>query len=153
MAEPTGSEPRHSEADNPGQVDMAMEAIAAETGAALHRYPRPGQAVRQVVLREHHDDGGSQVELAALEVDGTLRISGHDQGPRVSQFFGSALTSYEWVYVVPAARVDNLVKVLGGDDGGDVLALLAAYYEQRGGRLDPVLKGPEVRAEFSNWHS
>jgi hypothetical protein len=153
MAEPTGSEPRRGDAGNPGQVDVAMEAIAAAIGATLHRYPRPGQAVRQVVLRDHHDDGGSQVEAAALEADGTLRIFGHDQGPRVSSFVGSAVTSYEWVYVIPAARVPSLTMALGGDEGGDVLALLAAYYDQHGRQLGDVLKRPEVGAEFSNWHS
>jgi hypothetical protein len=153
MAEPTGSERRRGEAADPGQVDVAMEGIAAETGAALHRYPRPGQAVGQVVLLDHHDDGGSQVEMAVLEVDGSLRVSGHDQGSRVSRFFGSGITSYDWVCVIPAARVGNLVKALGGDEGGDVLGLVAAYHEQHGGRLDPVLRRPEVGTEFSNWHS
>ena len=44
------------------------------------------------------------------------------------------------------------VAALGGDHGADVLALLAAYYGQHGGQLGPVLRRPEVRAEFSNWH-
>jgi hypothetical protein len=57
-----------------------------------------------------------------------------------------------WVDVVPAARVDRLVEALGGDHGGDVLALLAAYDGQHGGQLGPVLRRPEVGAEFGNWH-
>jgi hypothetical protein len=108
--------------------------------------------VRHVVLRDRRDDDGSQLEVAVLEIDGTLRISGHDKGPRVSGFFGAGITSYEWVHVVPAARVGRLVEALGGDHGGDVLALLAAYYGQHGGQLGPVLRRPEVGAEFSNWH-
>jgi hypothetical protein len=61
---------------------------------------------------------------------------------RCSGFFGAGITSYEWVYVVPAARVEHLVDALGGDHGGDVLALLAAYYGQHGGQLGPVLSVP-----------
>jgi hypothetical protein len=153
MAERTGREARGGGPGDTERLDAAMAEVAAATGAVLHVYPRPGRAVRQVVLRDHHDDQGPQFEVAALEADGTLRISGHDQGPRVSRVFGAGITSYEWVYVVPAARVDRLVEALGGDGGDDVLALLAAYYEQHRGRLDPLLRRPEVGAEFSNWHS
>jgi hypothetical protein len=57
-----------------------------------------------------------------------------------------------WVDVVPAARVDRLVEALGSDHGGDVLALLAASDGQHGGQLGPVLRRPEVGAEFGSWH-
>jgi hypothetical protein len=33
--------------------------------------------------------------VAVLAAHGTLRITGHDQGPRVSAAFGPAITSYE----------------------------------------------------------
>jgi hypothetical protein len=132
MAEQTGREAPGGGPGDTERVDAAMAEVAATTGAVLHAYPRPGAAARQVVLRDSHDQG-SQFEVAVLEVDGTLRISGHDQGPRVSGFFGAGITSYQWVHVVPAA-------------------LLAAYYGQHGGQLGPVLRRPAVRAEFSNWH-
>jgi hypothetical protein len=134
------------------QVDAAMEEVAARTGGTLHRYPRPGRAVRRVVLRDSGDDRGSQLEVATLEVDGTLRISGHDQGAGVSAFFGPEIHSYEWMYVIPADRIGGLVTILGGASDSDVLALLAAYHEQNRGQLGPLLRHPEVRAEFSNWH-
>jgi hypothetical protein len=152
MAEQTGPEARGGGPGDTERVDAAMAEVAAATGAEVHAYPRPGPAVRQVVLRDRHDDEGSQVEVAVLEVDGTLRISGHDEGARVSGFFGAGITSYEWVYVIPAARVDRLVEALGGDHGSDVLALLAAYYGQHDGQLGPLVRRPEVGAEFSNWH-
>jgi hypothetical protein len=104
MAEQAGSEPGSSTVGDPGGVDGVMEDLAADTRAAVRRHPRPGLAVRQVVLREHRDGGGTQLEVAVLAADGTLRITGHDQGPRVSAAFGPAITSYEWVYVLPADR-------------------------------------------------
>jgi hypothetical protein len=80
-----------------GELDQALAAIARHTGATLRIYPRPGQAARRVVLRDDRDDRGTHYEDAALEHDGTLRITGHDQGPGVSEFWGDAITSYEWV--------------------------------------------------------
>jgi hypothetical protein len=63
------------------ELDRTMAAIAAQTGAVLHTYPRPGRAVRRVVLRDIRDDRGTQFEAAQMEDDGTLRVVGHDTGP------------------------------------------------------------------------
>jgi hypothetical protein len=104
-----------------------LEAVARQQGGTLHVYPRPGRAVRRVVLRDQTDQRGSQYEDAVLEADGTLRVFGQDQGPGVSQHFGEQITSYDWVYVVAPDRIGNLVRALGGNSGDDVLALLAAY--------------------------
>jgi hypothetical protein len=71
------------------KLDQAMAAIAEQTGATLHIYPRPGHAVRRLVLRDTHDDQGTQFEAAQTEDDGILRVAGHDTGPRVSDFFGT----------------------------------------------------------------
>src|SRR5262249_57410292 len=90
---------------------------------------------------------------AARLADGTLRITGHDQGPGVSEFFGAAITSYEWVYLVAADRIPALIRLLCGHDGDDVLALLAAYHQRAGGQLSDILNHPDVTARFSNWHS
>jgi hypothetical protein len=87
------------------ELDQTMAAIAAQTGVVLHTYPRPGRAVRRVVLRDTRGDRGTQFEAAQMEDDGTLRVVGHDTGPGVSDVFGAAITSYEWVYVVPSGRI------------------------------------------------
>jgi hypothetical protein len=71
----------------------------------------------------------------------------------VSEFFGTAIISYEWVYLVVAGRVDSLLRLLGGAEGDDVLDALAAYYQQHGGLLNELLRDPEIAAEFDNWHS
>jgi hypothetical protein len=134
-------------------LDQALDAIARETAATLRIYPRPGCAARRIVLRNDRDDRGTRYEDAALEHDGTLRIAGHDQGPRVSEFWGNAITSYEWVYVVARDRIPALLGLLGGRDGDDVLAVLAAYHQHAGEQISDILNHPDVTAHFSNWHS
>jgi hypothetical protein len=135
------------------QLDQQLAELARATGGTLHRYPRPGRAVRHVVLRDLRTDGGTQFEAAQLEDDGTLRVTGHDTGPSVTEFFGADITAYEWVYVVPPDRVAVLLHALGGNPGDDVLSALAAYHQQADGRISALLKNPPVSAEFSNWHS
>jgi hypothetical protein len=147
MTEQTGLEPGGGGPTYTEPINAAMAEVAARTGAAV-----PGPAVRQVVLRDSHNDQASLVEVAVLEVDGTLRIFGQAKRPGKPRFFGSRVTFDEWMYVIPSARLHSLAQALGGDDGDDVLALLASYYQQHGGQLDSVLKRPEVGAEFSNWH-
>ena len=134
-------------------LDQAMAAIAAQTGATLHIYPRPGHAVRRVALRDTRDDRGTQFEAAQMEDDGTLRVVGHDTGAGVSDVFGTAITSYEWVYVVPSGRVNALARALGAKPGYDVLDALASYYQQHDGRISQLLRSPEIAAEFDNWPS
>jgi hypothetical protein len=58
-----------------------------------------------------------------------------------------------WVYVVAPARIGSLLRLLGGAEDDDVLDALAAYYQQHGGLLNELLRGPEIAAEFDNWHS
>jgi hypothetical protein len=142
---------REDEAQEDPEAMLAR--IARETGGTLRRYPKPGNAVRRVVLRDSRDDRGSQFEAAQLEDDGTLRITGHDQGSTVSDFFGEDITSYEWVYVVAAERTANLSRLLGGTEDDDVLDLLASYHARTHGTISAVLKDSEVAAEFSTWHS
>jgi hypothetical protein len=134
------------------RVEAELRAIAERTGGTLHAYPRPGQPVRRVLLRDLHTDRGTQYEVAALEADGTVRVTGADRGSGVSAVFGPDITSYEWVYVVAPDRVVGLLAALGGAPGDDVLARLAEYYEASPGRLSGLLRGPQVGAEFSNWH-
>lgn len=145
--------PPDAQPDGPvGELDRALAGIARQAGTTLHTYPRPGPAARRIALRDDHDDGGTRHLDATLEHDGTLRITGHDHGPRVSDFWGAGITSYDWVYVIAADRVPALLTVLSGHDGDDVLALLAAYHHA-GGQLDDLMTHPDVAAQFSNWHS
>jgi len=71
-------------------LDQTMAAIAAQTGATLHTYPRPARAVRRVVLRDTRDERGTQFEAAQIEDDGTrgwpattpARVSAASSAPR-----------------------------------------------------------------------
>jgi hypothetical protein len=139
--------------DARARLDETMTQIAHQTGATLHVYHHPGRAARRVVLRDARDDRGTQFEAAQLEDDGTLRVTGHHTGPGVSQFFGDAITSYDWVYVIAPGRVGALLTLLGGHVGDDVLDLLATYHDQHGGQVNDLLRGSEIAATFSNWHS
>ena len=136
-----------------GELDQTMAAIAAQTGAVLHAHPRPGHAMRHVVLRDIRGDQGTQFEAAQIEDDGTLRVVGHDTGPGVSAVFGAAITSYEWVYVVPSGRIGALARALGAEHDDAVLDALAGYYQQHDGRISQLLRGAEIAAEFDNWPS
>jgi hypothetical protein len=135
------------------RLDETMEQLARDTGGTLHIYPRPGEAQRRIVLRDVRTGTDSSYEDAVVESDGTVRVTGVDRGAKVSSFFGEDIVSYDWVYVVSSERVADLVAALGGGDGDDVLALLAAYYERENGRLYPLLTSAAVGAAFSNWHS
>ena len=74
------------------------------------------------------DDRGTRFEATQTEDDGTLRVVGHDTGAGVSDVFGTAITSYEWVYVVPSGRVNALARALSAEPGDDVMDALAGYY-------------------------
>ena len=136
------------------RLDETMRQIAEQTGATLHIYQHPGPAARRVILRDTRNERGTQFEAAQIDDDdGTLRVTGHHTGPGVSEFFGDAITSYDWAYVIAPDRVGTLFTLLGGRAGGDVLDLLATYHDQHGGQMNDLLRGPQVAATFSNWHS
>jgi hypothetical protein len=145
--------PDAQQAGPAGDLDHAMAGIARQTGATLRVHPRPGASVRRTVLRDDHDNRGTRYLAATLESDGTLRITGHDQGPRVSDFWGGAITSYEWTYLVASGQIPAFIRLLGGHDGDDVLALLSACYQRAEPDLSEIMNHPDVQADFSNWHS
>jgi len=139
--------------DERKRIDEILAEVARQAGGTLHPYPRPGERVRRIVLRDVHDERGTQYEEAVLELDGTVRVTGADHGPGVSSVFGEHITSYEWVFVIAPDRVADLVAALGGTRDDDVLTLLAAYHERVNGRISGLMRGSAVGAEFSNWHS
>jgi hypothetical protein len=55
--------------------------------------------------------------------------------------------------VIAPDRVGTPFTLLGGHAGDDVLDLLATYYDQHGGQINDLLRGPQVAAMFSNWDS
>jgi hypothetical protein len=117
------------------QIDRQMEEMAAAAGATLTVYPRPGPAVRSVVLQDEKDERGHLTMFAQIERDGTVRVMGHDKGKIVSDCWGKCFTSYEWIYTIAPEKVDGLIAALGGSPGDDLLTR------------------SEVGAEFANWIS
>src|SRR5262245_16010047 len=144
---------RHKKEDERNDIDKVLRTVATKTGGTLHKYPMPNQLERRVVLRDSREQNDLQFEQAGVDSDGALWVLGHDQGPRVSSFLGTTITSYEWVYVVAPECVNNLIAALGGTPGDDVLGLLADYHTKNRGRLDGLLRSPQVAAQFDNWHS
>ena len=53
----------------------------------------------------------------------------------------------------PQTGFRALIRLLGGHDGDDVLALLAAYHQRTGEQLSNLMNHPDVAAHCSNWHS
>ena len=135
------------------RLDETMRQIAEQTSATLHIYQHPGPAAHRVILRDTRNERGTQFEAAQIDDDGTLHVTGHHTGPGVSEFFGAAISSYDWAYVIAPDRVATLLTLLGGHAGDDVLDRLAASHEQNGGQVNDLLRGPQVAAKFSNWHS
>jgi hypothetical protein len=80
-------------------------------------------------------------------------VTGHHTGPGGGEFFGDAITSYDWAYVIAPDRVGALFNLPGGHAGDDVPGLLATYHDEHGGQINDLLRGPQVAAAFSNWHS
>jgi transcriptional regulator with XRE-family HTH domain len=158
QAESDGSSSQHpgkesdmaADDETRAQQDEFMAQIAQTAGGTLHIYPRPGHAVRSIILRDLRDDRGTHFEVAQIEDDGTLRIIGHDTGPAVTDFFGEGITSYEWIYTIAPGKVGDLLNTLNGTD---VLAALASYYQQTGGQLSSLLKSRDIAADFENWQS
>lgn len=74
------STPHPQQAGSVDQLDQTQADIARQTGATLPAYPRPGHPARRMVLRDDRYDRGTRYLDAAIEQDGTLRITGHDQG-------------------------------------------------------------------------
>lgn len=130
-----------------------LQQIADETGGTLQRYPRPRNPVRRLTLRDVVDGENSQFEEAVLDEDGTVFVIGADRGPKVTDFFGEGISSYDWVFVIAPEHVPDLVDIAGGTGSEDVLALVAALYARRNGRMHGPLTAPPVSAKFDNWHS
>jgi hypothetical protein len=51
----------------------------------------------------------------ALDPDGTLRLSGHDMGAAVSEFWGPHFHEYEWSWTLDRTRIPALLDALHVD--------------------------------------
>lgn len=100
---------------------------------------------RRVVLRDQRDGDGVRHLSARIDAGGALVVEGQDLGPGVTRVFGEGITEYEWTHTVAADQVPALIAALGGDEGADVLDLLAGGAAGRQGEnLGGVLRSHAV---------
>ena len=101
---------------------------------------------RQVVLRDERNGRDSRHLSAHLNEAGDLVIAGQDLGPGTAPVSGDG--EYEWSETVRAEHLADLIALLGGAPGVDVLDLLEGYAGARSFELERLLSGGEVPVEF-----
>jgi hypothetical protein len=115
-----------------------------ELGAPPKREPEP----EQITLKSIRDDQGTQYLGVNREPNGGLKITGHDLGSGVSEFWGS-WSEYEYEYRIEPGDIAALVTALGGRPGDDPIELLQASFTDPTARLSPILgSGGPVPAAF-----
>jgi hypothetical protein len=129
-----------------------VRAIAEAAGGTVTRFDSRRSHERVVVLQDETTQGGTKHLSISMDSSGTFRWRGHDSGDDVTQFWGSHISDYEWVYALPPDHVHKLVAALHGHSDDDVLDLVRSRFEV-GIDIPEILKGESVKAEFSNWHS
>jgi hypothetical protein len=133
-------------------LPQAVRAATEAAGGTVSQFDSPRGHERVVVLQDIAAEGGTRHVSITMDPDGTFRWRGHDTGDDVSEFWGSSISDYEWVYAGPPSRVHRLVAALHGHPDDDVLDLVRTRFEE-GVDIPEMLKGASVNAEFSNWHS
>ena len=76
--------------------------------------------------RDEQDVPDRRYLWAYLTPDGALHIDGQDLGPLTAPVSPSG--EYEWFKTIRAEHLPQLVELLGGEPGTDVLDLLAERY-------------------------
>lgn len=114
--------------------------MGSDDGTARHE-PR-----RTVHLRAEMNPPDYRYLWAYVDDDGALHIDGQDLGP------GTAMVSsdgeYEWFETIRAAHIGQLITLLGGEPGSDILDLLERRYTDRGSYdLEAILRGSDIPVE------
>src|SRR5215831_5777377 len=93
----------------------------------------------KVVLRDERDGPDSRYLEAYLDDQGSLRIDGQDLGPATTVV--SPEGEYESGRVIRAEHLPELLRLLGGAAGDDILELLERRWSgPRSGDLERVLR-------------
>jgi hypothetical protein len=104
------------------------------------------KASRIIRLRAERDGRGRRNLSAYLDAEGNLHIDGQDIGPQTALV--SADGEYEWFETVQATHVPQLVELLGGEAGDDVLDLLERRYRDAGSyELERLLRDGDIPVE------
>jgi hypothetical protein len=83
-----------------------------------------------VVLRSERSGDDSRYLEARLNESGDLVLEGEDYGPATAPV--SSDGEYEWVRVVAADKLPELLRVLGAEPDADVIEELAARWSGAG---------------------
>lgn len=106
----------------------------------------PRVAGGKVMLRDEHDGPDRRYLWAYLTSDGALHIDGQDLGPLTAPV--SPDGEYEWFQTIQAEHLPQLVELLGGEPGTDLLHLLAEQYTGAGAaELERVLRESDIPVE------
>jgi len=98
-------------------------------------------------LRQGRDSADSRFLWAYLDDDGNLHIDGRDLGPKTTPV--SADGECEFFKTIRAEDVPEVVMLLGGDAGDDVLDLLKTRYTGDGSyELEKRLRESDIKVEF-----
>lgn len=139
------------------QAEAAYERLGERARPVRSEAPggnpaQPPEAPDTITLREEHSGEDSRYLRAHLSEKGDLVVTGHDMGPGVENFWGQGRWEYEWRITVRAPHVPKLVAVLGGREGDDVLALLAARGPDAAEYVSrEFLEKHGIPVEFWNW--
>jgi hypothetical protein len=85
---------------------------------------------RRVTLRNERHGSDARHLWAYVDADGALHIDGQDLGPATAIVSDDG--EYEWFTTIRAEHVPEVVRLLGGRAGDDVLALLARDFTDDG---------------------
>lgn len=161
-----------------GKADLsqaAIEAFAGEVGVSagivLERLQHEGflkhdselnhvrarrtataeQVGRGVRLRDEKREDGSWLNLLAyLDTEGRLHIDGQDLGP-VAKFV-SADGEYEYFKTTTAQDIPQVIKLLGGKPGDNVLDLLEQNWSgEKSYKLESLLAESGIPVALATW--
>ena len=81
----------------------------------------------EVVLQDARDRDDWRSVRGHPMPNGGVRIEGHDLGPSVERFWGVGNTEYEWARDIAPEHLPAAVAALGGEPGGNLLAVMAGW--------------------------
>jgi hypothetical protein len=101
----------------------------------------------RLALRHERDGDDWRHLWAYLDADGALHLDGQDLGTATS--FMTADGEYEWFQTIAPEHLPRLLALLGGNAGGDVMALLAdRYTDAKSYELERILRESGIPVEF-----
>ena len=105
---------------------------------------------RTVILRSERNGSDQRYLRAYLDEHGNLHLVGQDLGPATAIM--SADGEYEWSWVIKKQDVPNVVALLGGSPGDDILDILErGWTGARSGELEQLLGESNIPRQFASW--